>query len=82
MRIEFEKNGSVNIRHFLLRRVLRILPPFFVMMLIGTLIALALYPSGAVRGSAVAAELLFYTNYWGITPPTAGGRSGSEAPFP
>ena len=66
MRIEFEKNGSVNIRHFLLRRALRILPPFFAMMLIGTLIALTLYPPGAVRGSAVTAELLFYTNYWYI----------------
>jgi peptidoglycan/LPS O-acetylase OafA/YrhL len=66
MRIEFEKNGSVNIRHFLLRRALRILPPFFAMMLIATLIALTLYPPGAVRGSAVTAELLFYTNYWYI----------------
>jgi peptidoglycan/LPS O-acetylase OafA/YrhL len=66
MRIEFEKNGSINIRHFLLRRALRILPPFCVMMLIGTLLALTLYPPGEVRGSAVAAELLFYTNYWHI----------------
>ena len=66
MRSEFDRNGSVNIRHFWLRRALRILPPFYVVVLAATLTALILYPPGTVYWPAMAAELLFYANYWGI----------------
>jgi peptidoglycan/LPS O-acetylase OafA/YrhL len=66
MRSEFDRNGSVNIRHFWLRRALRILPPFYLVALTATLIALILYPPGTVYAPAMTAELLFYANYWGI----------------
>jgi peptidoglycan/LPS O-acetylase OafA/YrhL len=66
MRSEFDRNGSVNIRHFWLRRALRILPPFYLVVLAATLTALILYPPGTVYWPAMAAELLFYANYWGI----------------
>jgi peptidoglycan/LPS O-acetylase OafA/YrhL len=66
MRSEFDRNGSVNIRHFWLRRALRILPPFYLIVLAATLTALVLYPPGTVYWPAMAAELLFYANYWGI----------------
>jgi peptidoglycan/LPS O-acetylase OafA/YrhL len=66
MRSEFDRNGSVNIRHFWLRRALRILPPFYLVALAATLIALILYPPGTVYAPAMTAELLFYANYWGI----------------
>lgn len=66
MRSEFDRNGSVNIRHFWLRRALRILPPFYVVVLAATLTALILYPPGTVYWPAMAAELFFYANYWGI----------------
>ena len=63
MRSEFERNGSVNLRHFWLRRAFRILPPFYLVVLIATIIALVLYPPGTVYGPAMTAELLFYANY-------------------
>src|ERR1700684_2991196 len=66
MRSEFDRNGSVNIRHFWLRRALRILPPFYLVALAATLIALILYPPGTVYAPAMTAELLFFANYWGI----------------
>ncbi|MGH8208429.1 MAG: acyltransferase family protein [Steroidobacteraceae bacterium] len=66
MRSEFENNGSINLQHFWLRRALRILPPFYLVVVAATLTALILYPPGTVYGSAMAAELLFYANYWGI----------------
>ena len=66
MRSEFDRSGSVNIRHFWLRRALRILPPFYVVALAATLMALILYPRGTVYAPAMTAELLFYANYWGI----------------
>ena len=66
MRSEFDRNGSVNIRHFWLRRALRILPPFYLVALAATLLALILYPPGTVYAPAMTAEVLFYANYWGI----------------
>ena len=66
MRSEFEKTGSLNIGYFWLRRALRILPPFFLVVGAATLLALILYPAGTVYGPAMLAELLFYANYWGI----------------
>jgi peptidoglycan/LPS O-acetylase OafA/YrhL len=66
MRLEYEKNGSVSVPHFWLRRALRILPPFYTVLLTGTLVALILYPPGTVRGPPLFADLLFYANYYGI----------------
>ena len=66
MRLEFETSGSVNFRHFWVRRALRILPPLFLVVGVASLLALILYPPGTVYGPAMAAELLFYANYWGI----------------
>lgn len=66
MRSEFEQTGSVNIGYFWLRRALRILPPFLLIVGSATLLALVLYPPGTVYGPAMLAELLFYANYWGI----------------
>ena len=66
MRSEFERNGSINVRHFYLRRALRILPPFLVVWLGATLLALLLYPRGTLYGPTMAAQLLFYANYEGL----------------
>lgn len=66
MRAEYEKNGVVNLGHFWLRRALRILPPFYLVMLVATLAALALYPPGTVSAASMLAKVLFYANYWEI----------------
>ncbi|HXI77412.1 MAG TPA: acyltransferase, partial [Steroidobacteraceae bacterium] len=66
LRFEFEKNGSINVRHFWLRRALRILPPFYLAVAGATLITLILYPANTMHGSSMAAEVFFYANYWGI----------------
>jgi peptidoglycan/LPS O-acetylase OafA/YrhL len=66
MRTEFEKHGSINVRHFYLRRALRILPPFYLVWLAATLAALLLYPPGTLYGPTMAAQLLFVANYEGL----------------
>jgi len=66
LRLEFEKSGAVKIGYFWLRRALRILPPFFLVVAAATLLALVLYPPGTVDLPTMRAELLFYANYWGI----------------
>jgi peptidoglycan/LPS O-acetylase OafA/YrhL len=64
LRSEFEKNGCVNVRHFWLRRSLRIIPPLYLVMIAATLLALVVYPPGTSNAASVAARLLFYANYW------------------
>jgi peptidoglycan/LPS O-acetylase OafA/YrhL len=66
LRAEREKNGSINLGHFWLRRALRILPPLYLMLLGAMLIAWLIYPPGTVYGATIAAQALFYANYWYI----------------
>jgi peptidoglycan/LPS O-acetylase OafA/YrhL len=63
MRAEYEKNGTVNLRHFWLRRALRILPPLYVMVLGSALLAGDLSARDRIRpgkggAAAVLRELL------------------------
>ena len=63
MRVEYETNGRVDFPQFWLRRALRILPPFYLVLCAATLTTLALAP-GTVLAPAVAARALHVTNYW------------------
>ncbi len=72
MRCEYERNQSVNLRHFWLRRALRILPPLYLVVLGSALVALAVYPPGTVHGPALSAQLLFYANYYEGYPSIPG----------
>ena len=66
MRDELQRNGSVSLRHFWIRRVLRIFPPFYIVLVAAVLLTVACYPSGTLSVSAVYAQLLHVTNYWVI----------------
>ena len=72
MRAEYEKNQTVNLGHFWLRRALRILPPLYLVVLGSALLALVVYPPGTVYGSALAAQLLFFANYYDGHPSVPG----------
>jgi peptidoglycan/LPS O-acetylase OafA/YrhL len=77
LRREYERNGSISFRKFYLRRVLRILPPFY-LVLGGALIATYLLDlPGTIDFSAVRAQALQYTNYWIITHSFDGLPSGT-----
>jgi len=64
MRAEFERNRSVNLRHFWLRRALRILPPFYLVLGASIGATLLFEPPGSLSGAAVAAQALHVSNYW------------------
>jgi peptidoglycan/LPS O-acetylase OafA/YrhL len=67
LRREMEKKDSISFRNFYLRRVLRILPPFY-LVLIGALVAtLVLDAPGTVDLGGILAQALHYSNYWIIT---------------
>jgi len=48
MRTEYQTQGSVNLRNFWLRRALRILPPFYLVVCMTTVTALAFDPPGTL----------------------------------
>jgi peptidoglycan/LPS O-acetylase OafA/YrhL len=73
LRMECERHGSANLRQFFLRRTLRILPPFYLILtLIALLTAWSVLPGG-FHAQALTAQALFAANYWeiggGVQPP-------------
>lgn len=64
MRLEFEKSGTVSLKAFYLRRVLRILPPFYVVLTLATVLTGLHVLAGPLDRQAVAAQFLHYANYW------------------
>lgn len=64
MRAEFSGSGALNLSQFWLRRALRILPPFYLILLGATLMGTLIDPAATVSGHALAARALHITNYW------------------
>ena len=64
MRREYEKTASFSLPKFYLRRVVRIFPPFYLVLVLAVLAA----STGLVRGGftldAVLSQGLHYSNYW------------------
>lgn len=66
MRIEDESTGTVSLRDFYLRRVFRILPPFYLTLVVVTTLVLLRFSPGFIEFSPTAALALHYGNYWMI----------------
>jgi peptidoglycan/LPS O-acetylase OafA/YrhL len=66
MRLEYETNGSVNLKRFWMRRALRVLPPFYAVALAATVLTFIFYPRGTVYAPSLVAQLLFYYNYYSL----------------
>jgi peptidoglycan/LPS O-acetylase OafA/YrhL len=64
MRAERDATGAVSLRDFWIRRALRILPPFYVVLVAAAIVGFAFEPPGAVTWPALAAQALHVTNYW------------------
>ncbi len=64
MRMEFEKTGSVSLKKFYLRRVLRIMPPFYLVLSLATGLTALGVLGGVLYGRAVLAQFLHYANFW------------------
>ncbi len=77
MRSEYEATGSVNLRHFWLRRALRILPPFYLVLVVCTVASWLVDPPGTLSPAAVVAQVLHYTNYWIVWNGYSGQAPGT-----
>ena len=81
MRAEYDRNHSINFKHFWLRRSLRILPPFYLVLAVATVLSLHSGASGGLSAAAVAAQALHFTNYWIIYHGYAGLPIGGTGVF-
>jgi peptidoglycan/LPS O-acetylase OafA/YrhL len=79
MRREVERTGHVSIRNFYLRRVLRILPPFYIVLVGATALAAAgTLGTVELRTGPLLAQALHFSNYliafrgWGGVAPGTG----------
>ena len=66
LRKEFDRSGTVSFRDFYLRRALRILPPFYIVLALSSLLTELRAVDGAVTLPALGAYVLHAANYWHI----------------
>jgi peptidoglycan/LPS O-acetylase OafA/YrhL len=66
MLAEFERTGEINILNFYVRRVLRLMPPLFISLAIAYGLTYAGLLSGSVTKAGLAAQLLYFANYYGL----------------
>lgn len=77
MRMEYDGKGVVSLRNFWLRRALRILPPFYLVLFVVTAAALLFDPPGTLSVGGVTSQVLHFTNYWIIWNGHAGQAPGT-----
>jgi peptidoglycan/LPS O-acetylase OafA/YrhL len=77
IRAEAEKTGTVSLPKFYLRRVLRILPPFYLVLVAATLLTIAGLLPGPLVNQSVAAQALHYANFWIINHGYGGFAPGT-----
>lgn len=79
LRQELEANGRISIRQFYLRRVFRILPPFYLVLATATLLAVLGVWDWDLEPAAIASQALHYSNIYAIDHGVAiGVAPGTE----
>jgi peptidoglycan/LPS O-acetylase OafA/YrhL len=77
MRFELQTTGAVSVRNFYLRRALRILPPFYVVLALACVLALLRVLPGDLQFRVVLAQALHVANYWYVWFGAVGSAAGT-----
>jgi peptidoglycan/LPS O-acetylase OafA/YrhL len=77
LRMEDDGRGKVSLRQFYLRRALRILPPFYLVLGLAVVAARVGVLAGGVGGHALAIQALHLVNYWIVRHGYEGLPSGT-----
>ncbi len=73
LRMEYDKTDQVNFRQFYVRRMMRIFPPFYLVLVVATALTAAGIVGGQLRPLAVLSQLFYLNNYYVIA---TGGFEG------
>jgi peptidoglycan/LPS O-acetylase OafA/YrhL len=77
LRLEIERSGGVDFRGFYLRRVLRILPPFYLTLAAAVVLTLIGILPGKLGLMPTLAQALHFANYWQVFRGGDGQPSGT-----
>jgi len=77
LRMEFDKSNSVSLRKFYLRRALRILPPFYLILFVASGLTALGFIDGQLELPAFIAQALHYANYRIVTHGYGGFAPGT-----
>lgn len=77
LRIEIDTTGAVSFSKFYLRRALRILPPFYIILGLAVVLSVLGLLPGTLAAAPLAAQALHYSNYWFISHGSSGTPPGT-----
>jgi peptidoglycan/LPS O-acetylase OafA/YrhL len=77
MRFEHQTTGTVSVQKFYLRRALRILPPFYLVLVVASTLTLFGILPGGLQAQVVLAQSLHVSNYWFVWHGYAGSAAGT-----
>jgi peptidoglycan/LPS O-acetylase OafA/YrhL len=77
MRFEQQTTGGVSVRNFYWRRALRILPPFYLVLVLAAALTLLGVLPGELRPRVMLAQTLHISNYWFIWHGADGSPAGT-----
>ena len=66
LRREYEKTSRISLKNFYLRRIYRIFPPMYIVLLLVIGLTYAGMMHGNMRAPAVISQMVYLTNYYGI----------------
>lgn len=76
MRIEQKRSGRINYGNFYLRRLLRLMPPLFIVVAVAGLLAAASVIEGSFSAGGLFSALFYYGNYFAISHDFHGMPAG------
>ena len=78
LRREFDRNGTISLRAFYLRRACRILPPLFIVLILADLATVAgAFTYQHLRPGALLSQFFFFSNYHILATGWTGARTGT-----
>jgi len=72
-----EQHGRINFKHFYLRRMLRIWPPFYLVLLVACVLTALGALGGELEAPSVFAQAFHYANFWVINHTAKGMPPGT-----